>query len=368
MKNTIKLIIALLLTAGVFSCNEQEKSKNEVPQFDFEQIYTYGLQGNMNSIFQLLDSIPDEKLTDEQINLKDKFYKRFRKQDEKYNYETNDTLAISVVELFHSYWRTVLLDDKAIENADTVLKNKFADLLYKNNYISSEISRDSLIENLYDYLNGFLKSKGFYSNAMGKTGSFYDIFLWANETEKIYEICLPETNTKVKVIFMKKFVSNGWADYATFGKYYAAGWATTDALYCVKKAYDISSENFQVSYLTHEGQHFADYISFPLLKQADLEYRAKLAELSAAKETVYKLLNKFIKRTDKKREYAHPFANYCVIRDLSEEIFNQEFVADTIEWKKISYQEINKASIKLIKQHTIELNKIGTETITEFIK
>lgn len=370
-KNTIKIIIALFLIAIIFSCNEQQKSNNkkktEENQFDFEQVYTLGLQGNMSKILELLDSATTDKLTYEQIELKEKFYKRFRNQNEKYDYETNDTLSINVVDLFHSYWRTVLLDDKTIKNADTELKNKFVDLLYENNYISSEISRDSLIENLYDHLNGFLRSKGFYSNAMGKTGSFYDIFLWAKETENIYEISLPETDIKVKVIFMESFVSNGWADYATFGKYYAAGWATTDALYCVKKAYDISSEKFQVSYLIHEAQHFADYISFPLLKQADLEYRAKLAELSAAKETVSELLSIFIKRAKNNKNYAHPFANYCVIRDLSEEIFNQEFVADTTEWKKIPYQEINKASIKLIKQHTTDLNDVGAKRISEFI-
>ncbi len=163
-------------------------------------------------------------------------------------------------------------------------------------------------------------------------------------------------------------MSNGWADYATFGKYYAAGWATKDALYCVKKAYDISSEKFQVSYLTHEAQHFSDYDSFPLLKQADLEYRAKLAELSVAKETVYKLLKVFIQRAENSIENAHPFANYCVIRDLSKIIFNENFVSDVKIWEKLSYQEINEASVELIKQHSTALNNLGPKTVTNLIK
>ena len=132
MKNTIKLIISLFLIANLFSCNEQQKSDNsqetEKNQFDFEQVYNLGLQGKISETLELLDSVSNDKLTDEQVNLKEKYYKRFRKQDEKYNYETNDTLAINVVELFHSYWRTVLLDNKAIENADTELENKFVDL------------------------------------------------------------------------------------------------------------------------------------------------------------------------------------------------------------------------------------------------
>lgn len=372
MKNTVKIIIALFLTAGIISCNEQQESDNvqeaEENKFDFEEVYTLGFLGNMGGILELLDSVPNSKLTDEQIKLKENFYNRFREQNEKYDYETNDSLIINVVELFHSYWRKVLLDDKAVENADAELKKKLADYLYENNYISNDISRDSLIENLYDYLPDVLNKKGFYSNAMGKTAKFYDIFLWAKQTEEIYEIKLPETKVEVKVIFMEDFIVTGWFDYVTFGENYAGGWATKDALYCVKKAYDISSESFQVSYLTHEAQHFADYISFPLLKQPDLEYRAKLTELSTAKETVYKLLSKFIKQAKKDREYAHPFAGYCVIRDLSKEIYNREFIADTTEWKKISYPEINKTSIKLIKQHTADLNKLGADTVTEFIK
>ncbi len=126
MKNTIKLFVIMLITASIFSCNEQQKSNNvketEENQFDFKQVYTLGLQGNMGKILKLLDSVPNGDLTDEQINLKEKYDKRFREQNEKYDYETNDSLVINIVEIFHSYWRTVLLDDKVIENADTELE------------------------------------------------------------------------------------------------------------------------------------------------------------------------------------------------------------------------------------------------------
>lgn len=368
MKNTNKLIITLFLIIGIFSCNEQQKSKNEETKFDFDQIYTHGLQGDMNSVFKLLDSVPDEKLTNEQIILKEKFYKRFRKQDEKYNYKTTDTLAIAIVKLFHSYWRTVVLDNKAIEKANTKLENKFVDLLVENKNVRNEIPRDILNENLREYLMDLLTQKGFYSNAMDKTQNLYELFLWTKQTEKIYDIKLPETDIKVKVVFMEDFISKGWFDYVTFGKTYAGGWATQDALYCLKEAYDISSETFKVSYLKHEAQHFADYISFPLLKQTDLEYRAKLTELSSAKEIIYDVISVFIRRSEKNKEFAHQFAQYCLIRELSKKIFNKEFVSDMDLWEKVSHQEINKASIELIKQHTLELKNVGAESVTEFIE
>ena len=368
MKNKTKLMIALFLIAVFFSCNGQQKSENEDTKFDFEQIYTYGLQGDMTRVFKLLDSVPDEKLTSEQINLKEKFYIRFRKQDEKYNYKTTDTLAVAVLKLFQSYWRTVVLDNKAIEKENTELKNKFGDLLVANKTVSNEIPRDALNENIRGYLTDLLTQKGFYSNAMDKTQNLYELFLWAKQTEKTYDIKLPESDINVKVVFMEDFISKGWFHYVTFGKTYAGGWATKDALYCLKEDYDISSETFKVSYLKHEAQHFADYKSFPLLKQTDLEYRAKLTELSYAKEIIYDLISVFIRRSDKNKELAHQFAQYCLIRNLSKKIFNEAFVSDMDRWRKVSHQEINIAAVELIKLHTLELKNVGAESVTKFIE
>jgi len=204
----------------------------------------------------------------------------------------------------------------------------------------------------------------------GRMANYYDLLLWAKQTEKIYEITIPEGKVNVKVIFMEDFISNGWIEYATFGAKMAGGWAEKDALFCVKKNYDTSSEKFLINYLMHEAQHFADYESFPNLTSTDLEYRAKLAELSATKETIYTLLGKFLNMSssDREKAHAHPFASFCVLRDLSKEIFNQEFVDDIKKWEEVSYQEINKASIKLIKQHTKDLNIEGAETVKEFIR
>ncbi|KAA3616868.1 MAG: hypothetical protein D8M58_17860 [Calditrichaeota bacterium] len=366
MQSLTLLISAIFSIISSISCIEK-KAISEEP-FDFNQVYTLGLHGNMSAALNFLDSIPNGELTDSQIIAKEKYIERFREQNEKYVYDTKDSLAINVVEMFHSYWKIVLLDDSYLGKADAELENDLADLLWKNKYLNNQISKDSLSKNLYVHLNEFLRSKGFYSNAMGKTGKFYDLFLWANETEKRYDIKLPEKNTKVKVIFLEDFISNGWSYYATFGVAFTGGWATKDALFCVKKAWDVSSENFKVSYLTHEAQHFEDNISFPLLSQADLEYRAKLTELSTAKKTIYEIIENFIKRAKNNRENAHAFANYCVIRDLSKKLLNRDSLTDMDQWKNISYTKINKASKSLLINNAISLKNAGTEIVTEFIK
>ena len=184
---------------------------------------------------------------------------------------------------------------------------------------------------------------------------------------EVYSIGLLEDSVKVEVHFMKDFISTGWAHYVTFGKSYAGGWATREALYSVDDAYDRESENFNVSYLTHEGQHFADYKSFPALQQTDLEYRAKLIELIKSNETTHQLIEKFLNHTSKIKGNAHAFANHCVIRDLSKLLFKEEFVSEKETWLKIDPNLIREKSLFLFQQHTEKLEELGSEQVTELI-
>ncbi|MGB3017919.1 MAG: hypothetical protein WBC65_08935, partial [Ignavibacteria bacterium] len=61
---------------------------------------------------------------------------------------------------------------------------------------------------------------------------------------------------------------------------------------------------------------------------------------------------------------AHSVANYCVIRDLSEEIFEKEFVNDTEQWSVVSLKSINKASVKLLEKNTEDLMNAGSEVVS----
>ena len=151
------------------------------------------------------------------------------------------------------------------------------------------------------------------------------------------------------------------------GKYYPGGWATNNSLFCVKSAYDISSENFLVSYLAHESRHFSDYKLFPKLSGADLEYRAKLTELSLAKKSLFDIINFFINNANYESENAHPVADYCVIRALSGILFNEDFEKNIYLWEDKGVEAINKYSRDLLKQNTSDLKKIG-ENVQKFIK
>jgi hypothetical protein len=168
---------------------------------------------------------------------------------------------------------------------------------------------------------------------------------------------MADTIVNVPVIFIDTPITLGWEGYATFDHYYPGGWTSADSLYCITKGYDITSEKFRVSYLTHEAQHLIDSKIYSGYSRWIAEYRAKLAELSVAEKTVYTLINFFIKDSKNDSHLTHPYGEYRVISDLSKEIFKENFVIDSKRWETISFQDINNASKKLLKQNTLTLTK-----------
>jgi hypothetical protein len=160
-------------------------------------------------------------------------------------------------------------------------------------------------------------------------------------------------------VFMDDFITLGWEEFATLEMHYPGGWATPQELYCVKSAYDLKSELFLVSYLAHESRHFADYKLFPKLRSTDLEYRAKLTELSLAKTSLYQLIEFFIANANGRSENGHSVANYCVIRDLSKSLFNIEFEKDISKWKQLSPAVINKGAAEILRANTKTLQSMG---------
>ncbi|WP_299700787.1 hypothetical protein [uncultured Pontibacter sp.] len=324
------------------------------------------MQEDVGKIISVLDTIPDEALTEEQRKIKEKYFHRFKYQDEQVDHNTNDTILISLLQVYHTYWRKTLLDKRNKEQYDKELKDSVMAFLRSHNYKPSSVSQPDIASNFGQHLKDFLKQQNYYA-ATGKTGGLFDLFIWPKEDTTTYQVKLPETEVKATIIFIDSTVTMGWQEYATFGKYYAGGWATKEFHYSVRKAYDTNSENFKVSYLTHEAQHFADYKTYPLLTGADLEYRAKLTELVFARETLYNLIQTFIRNANKEGRNSHAFANYAVIRDLSCEIFKKNFVSDIEQWKKVSSSKISKSSERLLKQHSKALKKAGPDAVTELI-
>lgn len=359
MKRIFLSVFTFFLCLNLFGQSSQT--------FEFKKIYSYALQADVSKILSVLDTLSDESLTQKERIVKEKYFHRFKFDDEDIDYNTSDPLLKSLLEVYHSYWKKALLDNKQTEQYDEQLKNNVAAFLTENGYLADTLSQEDVKDNFGKHLKSFLSHHNYYS-ATGKTAGLYDLFLWSKEVPKTYHVQLPETKTPTTVIFLEDVVTMGWEEYASFGTVYPGGWATKELLYNVRKAYDTTSENYKVSYLKHEAQHFADYKVFPALTGADLEYRAKLVELIYADHTLYDLIRSFIRNANHEGRNPHAFASYAIIRDLSGKIFKQDFVSDIEQWKNVPSKKIRKVSKRLLKQHSKALDEMGANTVTEYIE
>ena len=365
----MKSLIILFISISLISCANRNKLKEskELNNSGFENIYPFALRGELQNVFNVLDTINEKKLSLKEKKLKERYYMRFVNENDVFDYKTTDPIIIKFVDMFHSYWKKTMINGQKIDKADALFLESTANYLFKNKYESENVNLSLIESNIYKYSNDFLQEKGYFSNAYGKTGHLYDLFLWKEEEVVNYSIELIDESVDITVHLMDDFISTGWSHYTTFGRSYASGWANREALYCVVSAYDMESENYKVSYLTHEGQHFSDYRKYPRLKQKDLEYRAKLVELTKSSTTTIQIINKFITNASNQPNNAHAFANYCVIRDLSKLVFNKSYDTKKSDWASIDSELIQEKSKTLFYNNTKKLDSIGANIVAGFI-
>ena len=355
----IYLIIVLFAVLHPdFAVAQQDSVK-----LDRNKIYSYALDADIGSVMVLLNTDSTKLLSPDNKKLKVDFENRFKYSGDKSTYlEDRGKYGINyLLKVYAEYWRASLLNKD--KNYDTLLgQNLFQYFTEKYNlpglYVPDSLQTDTL-----DYfIKKYIGEAGMITTGLGKTGRLMDLLVWKKQEDTVYAFKLLDEELKVKVFFMSDFASLGWEEYATLGKYYPGGWATDDALYCVKDAYDLNSENFLVSYLAHESRHFKDYKLFDKkLSGAELEYRAKLTELSLAKKSAQNLISFFLNNANYESDNSHPIADYCVIRDLSAKIFGIDYEKDIKKWEGLDSDKINKASISLLKENTEMLKKQGKE-------
>ncbi|MGB8316943.1 MAG: hypothetical protein WCE54_02380 [Ignavibacteriaceae bacterium] len=351
LTKTIIFSFSIVIIITFIGCNHHISNE----EFSFDKIYYYGIQEDVSKVVDALNSIPDDSLSADQKEIKEKYILRFQTKSEIFDFKTQDSLIINVLKIFHNYWRDILMKKESVRESQEENGMRLVNYL-KSNFFSNEtlFKKEINIENVIYYLSSILKKNGYYSR-IDKTGNLMDLIIWTKQSTKNYTICLADTTVNIPVVFIDSTITLGWEGYATFDHFYPGGWTGTDTLYCIKKGYDINSENFKVSLLTHETQHLLDkklYSDFPRWRA---EYRAKLAELSVANKTVYDLINGFIKGSENDPRLPHPFAEYKIIENLSKEIFNEKSVTDINKWENISRLKINNASRKLLKQNSIGL-------------
>jgi hypothetical protein len=364
---TLKLATLLLLYFFSFSKINAQTNQNDSIKLDYTKIYALALDGNPRQALPLLEIDPTKKIAVKDLKFKDNFENRFKFKEDKSDFlETRKSKIDGLLKIYRDYWRFSFLNKE--KKTDTLMMTNVSNFL-KTHFPPAKnltLNEDSI--NVYQ--KKYIADLGYHTTGFGKTGALYDLLVWKTEKDTVYKLNYDGKETAVKVYFMDDFVTLGWSEYATLGRYYPAGWATQEALFCVKKAYDLKSETFRVSYIGHEGRHFADYKLFPKLKgvgSADLEYRGKLTEIALySKNGLYKRLDFFINNGNYNSENGHSIAAYCVIRDLSKELFNTDYERNLDKWKAIPAIKINEAASKILEENTKALEKIPN--VEKFIK
>lgn len=339
--------------------------KNSIPDDTHTEInltrdvLSLALQGDIKSALKLMK---EKCLSDQYRVLRSKYIKRFVNNSLPGS-RTDDSFVNAVIESYESYWNKVLTGKLSIEGGTPFIFEKLKLLMLSSINLSDY--NDDDFEKLIDSLKKKLLSLG-YHGIYGITLPFRDLMLWKFQKEKKYIVKFHDGIEEVTVVHLADFAALGWSHYATFGNSYTGGWADRDKLYCVTPSWDLNSENFRVSYLAHEARHFRDYRQFPKLEQADLEYRAKLSELTLADKTLKSLIEKFLTNSADNRESPHSLANFILLRDLHMTLQQQgheyPFLAG-----EIPPEDIRRISRELLDRHSQNLLREGAQTVRGII-
>jgi hypothetical protein len=325
--------------------------------YDYVKINTYALGGNVKAALQLLDTPTAKPCTERAVAMKKAYQKRFISSEGLEAYIAERTSPLDeLLRIYANYWRTSLLQPTG--KFDTLLNTSLATFFAAKFSLSEKMPLDSIKYCLKQFVEG----QGYQTTGYSQTGKLLDLLVWKDQYDTTYTFHLKGEKIHAKVVFLESFVTLGWSEFATLGRSTTGGWATRDAIYCVKKSYDLNSEKFLLSFLAHEGKHLSDKRQFPGLSSTDLEYRAKLAELSMAQKTVYELLNTFRTRAIAGSDNAHSIANYYVIRDLSRSLWGKDWEGEEKAWSKEGVKKINSRAFQLLKAHTQALHNKGAST------
>ncbi len=327
--------------------------------------------GEIKYVFDKMEKI--ESLSNPLINFayqkwKKKMYSRFVSKDEVIENTSDNKIINDISNIYREYWRTELLKENPEDRTDSVLYKNLTNYLVSNQL--TKITIDSLERTIKSdhELNKIIEEEGFKARFLYRNG-FQDLVIWNKESSENYKVDLPKETIHTTVKFIENYNLNGYDYYATFGSAQAGGWAIKDSatLYCNKGLYDLTSEEFKISYLKHESLHFADLNEYPKLSTTDLEYRAKLVELMyCTKRSLDGRMRYFLNGANNSdRRHAHAYANYVLIKNMSELLFNSEYENDFNKWKELSVEDINNAATTLYNMSETTLNK--NKTVSEII-
>lgn len=315
---------------------------------DFSSALSPVFQANLLQTLARLKAFPEASLTPKQRGVRDCIIARFAAASpaaaSAVDPRLPDDLA-AVLRAYRRYW-TQILRSKTTAQAEGALSDDLGRLLP---------DAPAGLGARTDAAVAFAERRGWHALG-GVTAPLYEYLLWKDQSERQEDIALPGGTVVVSVSMLDGFASLGWGAWGTCEVAHTGGWATPQGLMVVVPGWDLSSEHYRVSLLDHESQHFADYPRFPKLGQPDLEYRAKLTELTLAHDTQHELLAMFAAGAKRERALPHPFAQWWVLERIGRRLGSGDWAA----WKP---DDVRAAAAAELIAHTALLQEGGATTV-----
>ena len=222
-----------------------------------------------------------------------------------------DPWVASLAADYLTYWKQSLTNPNDRSQAERALRSRVSKLL------GHSLANDADFDAAEDQIKSEALKRGFHI-LLGRTQPLRELMIWKKLTVEQREVTLPEGPQNVKVNYLDDFLLRGWGYYATCKRRSAGGWATEADLFAVVPAYkSLADETFSVRFLAHETQHFADKKAFPNLESWELEYRAKLVELSLADSSQDSTLQLICENQTESKTSPHGYADFRVVDDVS---------------------------------------------------
>ena len=265
------------------------------------------LQGDMTPALAALRAVPADQFVGPAATLRTCILDRFTGVAHDPAVDLPPTAGRALA-LYRSYWRAGLLAPATRAAEEERLRRGLADLV--------GAAPDTDMDTLEPLLTARLEAEGLHA-LTGVTAPFRELMLWRRQSAEDRDVALPEGAHRTHVVLLDDFASFGWAGYATCERSHTGGWVRPDGIYAVVPGWsDLNGEQFLVSFLGHESQHFADKARYGELPSWVLEYRAKLTELALANTTLAHLLDAFAHNQSDDMQIPHSYANKRVLAAL----------------------------------------------------
>jgi len=307
-------VLLLVSAANMLAAHPvaQLNGKTESAKDAVDRATGKALQGDVNSAVKILLDEPASEYSSEDMEWRSCMIDRFGRASKVVELSINDPWIAELAKTYLVYWRrsmTKAFDRVAAERELVNAVSRLAARPLRTNGDFDKVEEEIAIR---------AGAHGFHA-LLGVTAPFHELMLWRKQTVQDRQVHLPEGPYSVRVTLLEDFALRGWGFYATCGRRSTGGWATEEGLFAVVPAYtSLDDETFLVRFLAHETQHFADKHNFGKLEPWEMEYRAKLTELTQAVSTQDSTLQRICENRSQVKDSAHAYANFHVVRDLEQ--------------------------------------------------